>query len=107
MNKIRKGDEVIILSGEEKGKTGKVLDVLAKEGKLIVEGCNMRERHRKKSVRRLRTESGPTPAPIPICKVALVSKKDHKPVRVHFEIREMAGKTRKVRVASRTGEEFD
>ena len=47
MNKVhvKKGDTVIILSGKDKGKKGKVLAVSPKEGKVIIEGCNMVTKH--------------------------------------------------------------
>ena len=47
MYKIRKGDEVVILAGKDKGKTGTVLKVLSAEDKLIVENINMAKRHTK------------------------------------------------------------
>jgi large subunit ribosomal protein L24 len=47
MAKIKKGDEVVILSGKDKGKTGNVTQVIPKDGKVIVSGVNMIARHRK------------------------------------------------------------
>ena len=47
MNRIRKGDEVIVLSGKDKGKHGVVLSVLSDENKVIVENVNMVKRHAK------------------------------------------------------------
>jgi len=47
MNRIRKGDEVIVLSGKDKGKHGVVLNVLSDENKVIVENVNMVKRHAK------------------------------------------------------------
>ena len=47
MQKIRKGDEVVILAGKDKGKTGTVLSVLGSEDKVIVENINMAKRHTK------------------------------------------------------------
>jgi large subunit ribosomal protein L24 len=47
MRKIKKGDEVIILSGKDKGKTGTVLTVIADKAKVIVENVNMAKRHKK------------------------------------------------------------
>ena len=44
---IKKGDTVKILSGDDKGKTGKVLKVFPKEGKVIVEGANMMKKHQR------------------------------------------------------------
>ncbi len=47
MQKIRKGDEVVVLAGKDKGKTGTVLNVLKDEAKVIVENINMAKRHTK------------------------------------------------------------
>ncbi|HOK00525.1 MAG TPA: 50S ribosomal protein L24 [Candidatus Pacearchaeota archaeon] len=43
--KIKKGDNVLIISGKDKGKKGKVIKVLPGEGKIIVEGMNLRKKH--------------------------------------------------------------
>ena len=45
--KIKKNDEVIILAGKDKGKTGKVIGILRKDNKVIVEGINMVKKHQK------------------------------------------------------------
>ena len=107
MRKIRKGDEVMILRGGDRGRTGKVLEVDDVKGRAKVEGLNMVKKHRKRTAKRLKAGIEDMPAPIPLCALSLVSKKDGKPVRVHFQVTESGGKMRKVRVASRTGETFD
>lgn len=107
MRKIRKGDEVMILRGSERGSKGKVLVVDLKTDKATVEGMNLRKKHRRRSARHLKAGIEELPAPIPMSALALVSKKDGKAVRVRIETRETGGKVRKVRVAARTGEVFD
>ncbi len=107
MQKIRKGDEVMVLRGRDRGRTGKVLEVDPKRGRAVVEGLNQVKKHRRATRKHPKPEIKPISAPIPLCALALVSKKDGKPVRVRFETRESGGKTRKVRVATRTGEVFD
>ncbi|MBL6975188.1 MAG: 50S ribosomal protein L24 [Deltaproteobacteria bacterium] len=107
MRKIRKNDEVMVLRGSERGRTGKVLDVDLETGKATVEGMNLRKKHRRRSAKHLKAGIEELPAPIPVCALALVSKKDGKAVRVRIETRETGGKARKVRVAVRTGEVFD
>ena len=47
--KIKKGDQVVILSGDDKGKTGEVLKAMPKENKVVVKGINMVKRHTKPS----------------------------------------------------------
>ena len=98
--KIRKGDEVVVLSGKDKGRTGTVQKVLPKDGKIVVEGINVATRHIKPSQTNPQGGIDRSPAPMHISKVALADPKDGKPARVRFE--EKDGK--KVRVAVKSGE---
>jgi len=107
MRKIKKGDEVIIRRGKDKGRTGVVLKVVDHGRKVIVEGLNLVTKHKRRTSETSKAGRITEPAPIPVSAVSLVSKIDGKPVRVHFEFREENGVVRKVRVASRTGEVFD
>ena len=83
---IKKNDTVIVLSGKDKGKKGKVLTAMPKEEKLIVEGVNMATCHMKP--RKQGEEGGIVRREIPIraCKVALYCKKCDKGVRVGFKL---------------------
>lgn len=78
---VKTDDTVVILSGKDKGKQGKVLQVSPKEGKLIVEGCNMIKKHMKP--RRMGEQGGiiDAEAPMYACKVQLVCPKCKKPTR--------------------------
>ncbi|TYR35274.1 50S ribosomal protein L24 [Mesorhizobium microcysteis] len=100
MNKIRKGDKVVVLAGKDKGRTGEVLQVMPKDDKAVVRGVNMIVRHQKQTQNQegglIRKE-----APIHLSNIAVADPKDGKtPTRVGFEVRD--GK--KVRVAKRSGE---
>jgi len=97
--KIKKGDQVIVLSGKDKGRTGEVTQSLPKDGKVVVSGVNVAVRHRKASQANPQGGLERSEAPLHVSKVALVTK-DGKPTRVRFEERD--GK--KVRVAVKTGE---
>ncbi|MXP09993.1 50S ribosomal protein L24 [Pseudoblastomonas halimionae] len=101
--KIKKGDEVVVLSGKDKGRTGTVSQVLPKEGKIVVEGVNVATRHRKPTQANPQGGIERREAPMHIAKVALADPKDGKPTRVRFEERD--GK--KVRVAVKSGETID
>ena len=101
--KIKKGDEVVVLSGKDKGRTGTVSKVLPKEGKIVVDGINVATRHIKPSQANPQGGIQRTPAPMHIAKVALADPKDGKPTRVRFEMKD--GK--KVRVAVKSGETID
>ena len=100
--KIKKGDSVVVLSGKDKGRTGTVLQVSPKDGKVVVEGVNVATKHRKPTQANPQGGIERTPAPMAISKVA-VADKDGKPTRVRFEVKD--GK--KVRVAVKSGETID
>ena len=102
-SKIKKGDEVVVLSGKDKGRTGTVSKVLPKEGKIVVEGVNVATRHRKPTQANPQGGIERREAPMHIAKVAVADPKDGKPTRVRFEERD--GK--KVRVAVKSGETID
>ena len=88
MNKIhvKTGDTVIILSGKDKGKKGKVLEVSPTERKVIVEGCNMVTKHVKP--RKMGETGGIVKAEAPLyaCKVMLVCPKCGKPTRLAHKV---------------------
>lgn len=100
MQKIRKGDKVVVLTGKDKGRTGEVLRVLPKDDKAVVRGVNQVRRHQ----RQTQSQEGgiiTKEAPIHLSNIALVDPKDGKPTRVGFKVQ--ADGT-KVRVAKRSGE---
>jgi large subunit ribosomal protein L24 len=98
--KIKKNDTVIVLSGDDKGKTGVVKKAMPKENKVIVEGINMVKRHTKPS----QTNPGgivSKEAAIHVSNVAIV--KDGKATKVGYKT--VDGK--KVRVARKSGDVID
>ena len=97
--KIKKGDQVIVLSGKDKGRTGEVTQSLPKADKVVVAGINVAVRHRKASQANPQGGLERSEAPMHVSKVAHVTA-DGKPTRVRFETRD--GK--KVRVAVKSGE---
>ena len=101
--KIKKGDSVVVRSGKDKGRTGTVLQVMPKDGKVVVEGVNVATRHRKPTQMNPQGGIERREAPLAISKVAVADPKDGKPTRVRFE--EKDGK--KVRVAVKSGETID
>lgn len=101
--KIKKGDQVVVLSGKDKGRTGTVTRVLPKDGKVVVDGVNVAARHRKPTQTNPQGGIDRSPAPMAISKVAIADPKDGKPTRVRFE--EKDGK--KVRIAVKSGETID
>jgi large subunit ribosomal protein L24 len=100
MQKIRKGDKVVVLTGKDKGRTGEVVKIMPKDDKALVRGINMVVRHQRQTANQeggiIRKE-----APIHLSNIAMVDPKDNKsPTRVGFDFRD--GK--KVRIAKRSGE---
>ena len=101
--KIKKGDNVVVRSGKDKGRTGTVLQVLPKEDKVVVSGVNIAARHRKPSQVNPQGGIDRREAPLHVSKVGLADPKVGKATRVRFE--EQDGK--KVRVAVKSGEKID
>ena len=101
--KIKKGDSVVVRSGKDKGRTGTVLQVLPKDGKVVVSGVNVAARHRKPSQTNPQGGIDRREAPMAISKVGLADPKTGKPTRVRFETKD----GNKVRVAVKSGEKID
>jgi large subunit ribosomal protein L24 len=102
MQKIRKGDKVVILTGKDKGRSGEVLVVMPKEDRAVVRGINVVKRHQRQSASQ---EAGivTKEAPIHLSNIAIADPKDGKPTRVGFKI----DGDKKVRVAKRSGVSID
>jgi large subunit ribosomal protein L24 len=98
--KIKKGDNVVVLSGKDKGKTGEVTASMPKDMKVVVAGVNIATRHKKATQVNPQGGLERREAPMHVSKVALVDPKTGKATRVRFETRD--GK--KVRVAAKSGE---
>jgi len=107
--KVRSGDEVKVIAGKDKGKTGKVLRVEPKKQRVFVEGLNMQKRHQRPRTLRDTQRGGEVggvierEGPIHVSNVMLLDPKSGDPTRVGI-VRE--GGQRK-RVAKRSGEEID
>lgn len=101
--KIKKNDTVVVLAGKDKGKSGKVLSVLPKEDRVVVQGVNVVARHTRPNQR---SGGGITKkeAAIHVSNVAHLDPKDNKPTRVGVKTLQDG---RKVRYAKRSGEQID
>ncbi|MEQ1716319.1 MAG: 50S ribosomal protein L24 [Hyphomicrobium sp.] len=100
--KIKKGDNVVVLTGRDKGKRGEVIEVRPKENRALVRGINMVRRHQRQSANQ---EGGiiSKEGPIQISNLAIEDPKDGKPTRVGFKV---LADGKKVRVAKRSGEQI-
>lgn len=99
--KIKKGDNVVVLSGSSKGTQGSVLKVYPEKAKAIVEGVNVIKKHTKPNAQNPQGGIVETEAPIYVSKLALVDS-NGKPTKVKYEVKD--GK--KVRIAKKTGKEI-
>jgi large subunit ribosomal protein L24 len=102
--KIKKGDTVVVRSGKDKGRTGTVVQVMPKDGKVLVSGVNVAARHRKPSQTNPQGGIDRREAPMHISKVGLADPKTGKATRVRFET---AKDGKKIRVAVKSGEKID
>src|SRR5215213_94849 len=104
--RLRTDDEVVVIAGKDKGKTGKILRVEPKRDRVYVEGLNMVKRHQRPLPGRPNQPVGviEKEGPIHVSNVAVLDPKDNKPTRVGTR-RNADG--RRMRVAKRSGTELD
>ncbi len=98
--KIKKGDNVVVIAGKDKGKQGEVLKVLPAKNRVVITGVNVVQRHTRPSQQ---SEGGiiSKEAPIDVSNVAHIDPKDGKPTRVGVKLEKDGSK---VRYAKRSGE---
>ena len=104
--KLRTDDEVIVISGKDKGKIGKILRVDRKRGRVYVEGINIVKRHTRPNPARPNAQVGviEREGPVHVSNVALLDPKDKKPTRVGTRRTEEGSR---MRVTKRSGTEID
>ena len=100
--RIKKGDTVVVITGKDKGKHGKVLKAMPKENKVVVEGVNVQTKHAK-ATRNAAAEIKHIEGPIDASNVMLYDAKAKEVIKVAYEVRN--GK--KVRVSKKTGNVID
>ncbi len=100
---IKKGDNVYVLAGDDRGKTGRVLSVQVSKCRAIVEGINMVSKSTKPNAKHPQGGIVKMEAPINISNLALIDPKSGKPTRIGIRINE---KGEKVRYAKKSGEEI-
>lgn len=98
--KIKKGDEVIVLTGKDKGKKGEIIRMIPSESRAVVQGINLVKRH----TRQTQTEEGgikTKEAPVHVSNLALVDPKSGKATKAGFKVEKDGTK---VRVSRASGE---
>ena len=104
--KLRTDDEVIVISGKDKGKTGKIIRVDRAKDRVYVEGINIIKRHQRPNPARPNAPVGviEREGPVHVSNVALLDPKDRKPTRVGTKRTEQGAR---MRVTKRSGTEID
>jgi len=104
--KIHKNDNVMVITGNDRGKSGKVLKVFPSDFKVIIEGINIRKRHTKPSQKNPQGGILEKEAPIHVSNVMLIDLKNNKPTRLGSQIilDEKTKKNKRIRVSRVSGE---
>jgi large subunit ribosomal protein L24 len=104
--RIRRDDEVIVIGGKDKGKTGKVLRVDPVKQRVFVEGLNIIKRHQRPSAMNPNAQAGviEREGPIHVSNVALMDPKEKKPTRIGSTV---TADGKRARVAKRSGTQID
>jgi large subunit ribosomal protein L24 len=104
--KIHKNDNVMVITGNDRGKSGKVLKVFLSDFKVIVEGINIRKRHTKPSQKNPQGGILEKETPIHVSNVMLIDPKNNKPTRLGSQIilDEKTKKNKRIRVSRVSGE---
>lgn len=99
---IKKDDTVLVITGKDKGKKGKVIKAMPKAGKIIVEGINMQTKHQKQT-RTVASEIKHQEGPIDVSNVMYYDTKEKAPTKVGYK----QDGAKKVRVSKKTGAVID
>lgn len=100
--KIKKDDTVLIISGKDRGKKGKIIRALPKERKVVVEGVNIRKKHIRPRRAGEKGQIVEMPAPIDVSNVMIICPKCGKPTRVGYKI----GEKKKYRICKKCSQEI-
>lgn len=84
--KLKKGDNVLIISGKDRGRKGKIFQVLPKKGKIVVEGINLQKRHRRPRRQGQKGEVVEIAAPLDVSNAKLLCPKCTKAARVGYAV---------------------
>ncbi len=109
--KIKKGDTVLIISGKDRGKKGKVLEVFPKENRLLVEGANLRKKHTKPKKEGEKGQTIEFLAPLDASKVKFICTRCQKTTRIGYILKEdtlsdSKNEKKKFRVCKKCGKEI-
>lgn len=100
--KIKKGDTILVISGKDKGKKGKVLEAFPKENRILVEGVSLRKKHQKPKKSGEKGQILTMPGPISVSNVKLICPRCGKPTKIGYKITEK----KKNRICKKCGQEI-
>lgn len=100
--KVKKDDQVLIISGKDRGRKGKVIKAFPKQGKIIVDKMNIKKKHLRPKKQGEKGQVVEIPAPIDVSNVKIVCSKCGKTTRVGYKVE----KERKYRVCKKCGQEI-
>lgn len=101
---VKKDDTVIVITGKDKGKKGRVLAAYPRENRVLVEGVNMVKKHQKPNQQNPQGGILTQEAPIHVSNVMLIDPKSGEPTRIGYKVLENG---KKVRIAKKSGETID
>ena len=103
---IRKEDQVLVISGNHRGKKGKVLKIFPQKDRIVVEGINFIKRHTRPTQRNPQGGILEKEGPIHVSNVMLVCPKCNTPTRINFQVRASEGKAsrNRARICKNCGE---
>ena len=99
--KIKKGDQVLVISGKDKARKGKTLEVFPKQSRILVEGINIRKKHQRPKRSGEKGQIIEMPGSISVSNVKLICSKCGKAARVGYKI----VKGKKYRICKKCGQE--
>lgn len=100
--KIKKDDTVLIKSGKDRGKKGKVIQAFPKEGRILVEGVSLRKKHQKPKKSGEKGQIVSMPGPVNVSSVKLICPKCQKPTRIGYKVTDK----KKTRICKKCKEEI-
>ena len=100
--KVKKGDTILVIAGKDKGKTAKILRSFPKEGRILVEGVNLKKKHVKPKSQGEKGQVVSIPAPMNVSNTMLLCPKCSKPTRIGYKIEN----DKKMRVCKKCGSQI-
>jgi large subunit ribosomal protein L24 len=101
--RLKKGDNVILLKGKDKKKTGKILKIMAAENKIIVDGLNMVKKHERPKKQGEKGQTVSVARPINLSNVKIICPSCKKATKIVYKLETKGGKVTKIRVCHKCG----